>query len=172
MLEHFRPLMAMAMLFSLSAQARAELETIADFGGQSAAPYYRLLNPQPTQAQPQPRVQIPQVLSTADMVPVNSQFLSPGAVSPRTINLTGLAAPLFLVGDDEESKSWIRRNSEDLVRLQAIGWAVSVEDKQGLQELRDLAGGLAVLPINADDFAKRLGIQHYPVLVTSTAIEQ
>ncbi|HCL4078396.1 TPA: DUF2859 domain-containing protein, partial [Pseudomonas aeruginosa] len=32
--------------------------------------------------------------------------------------------------------------------------------------------GLQILPAPADDLVDRLGLQHYPALITSTAIQQ
>jgi integrating conjugative element protein (TIGR03765 family) len=38
--------------------------------------------------------------------------------------------------------------------------------------LRRLAPGLTLAPASGDDFAQRLGLRHYPVLITATGIEQ
>ena len=59
-----------------------------------------------------------------------------------------------------------------LQRLRAVGLVVQVDSIAGLEQLRALAKGLTLSPVAADDLAKRLGIRHYPVLITATAIEQ
>ena len=38
--------------------------------------------------------------------------------------------------------------------------------------LRRLAPGLTLSPASGDDLAQRLGLRHYPVLITSTGVEQ
>ncbi|MDD2052758.1 integrating conjugative element protein [Pseudomonas putida] len=111
-------------------------------------------------------------ITTADMLPVVSPGLTPGLVKSRAIRLVGLISPLFLVGDDLLSLEWLARHQPHLQRLGAIGWAVNVADREGLERLRQAAGGLAVLPIPGDDLASRLTLQHYPALITASRIEQ
>ena len=101
-----------------------------------------------------------------------SPGLTPGLVKSRAIRLVGLISPLFLVGDDPLSLEWLARHQPRLQRLGAIGWAVNVADREGLERLRQAAGGLAVLPIPGDDLASRLPLQHYPALITASRIEQ
>ena len=50
-----------------------------------------------------------------------------------------------------------------------LGWQqyAAVDGKA----LRRLAPGLMLSPISGDDLAQRLGIRHYPVLITATGIE-
>lgn len=111
-------------------------------------------------------------VTTADMLPVVSPSLTPGLVKSRAIRLVGLISPLFLVGDDPLSLEWLARHQPRLQRLGAIGWAVNIADREGLERLRQAAGGLAVLPIPGDDLASRLPLQHYPALITASRIEQ
>ena len=40
------------------------------------------------------------------------------------------------------------------------------------RRVRAIAPGLNLSPMSADDLAERLGLRHYPVLVTATGIEQ
>lgn len=161
----------LACLFILPATfCQAALEVIADHGGKPAAPYYEILEGQAPE--PPAQITLPTQVTTADMLPIQSQRLTPGIVEPRAIRLLGLATPLFLVGDDPASLQWLAQRQPVLMRLGAIGWAVNVADATGLQRLREAAGGLAVLPIHGDDLAGRIPLQHYPVLITPTSIEQ
>ena len=105
------------------------------------------------------------------MLPVRSTLLTPGAVERRVIEAPGLN-PLFLVGDDERSRTWLRQHTERLRRLNAVGLVVNVESQTALDAMRRLGPGLVLSPVAADDLARRLGIRHYPVLVTATGIEQ
>ncbi|MCQ9617387.1 integrating conjugative element protein [Paenalcaligenes niemegkensis] len=161
----------------LSAQHVAEpLIVVDDRGGVSALPYYDALNLQPrTGSVPRPPVPIPQLPSTIDgeaqMLPVRSAKLTPGVVARRVIEAAGLQ-PFFLIGDDEVSHAWLRRHVVSLRERNAAGLVVNVETAQGLERLRALSPGLQLWPVSADDLAERLGLRHYPALITATGIEQ
>jgi integrating conjugative element protein (TIGR03765 family) len=79
--------------------------------------------------------------------------------------------PLFLVGDDDRSRAWLRQRRAALQELRAVGLVVNVATPEALVALRRLAPGLMLSPIAGDDLAQRLGIRHYPVLITATGIE-
>lgn len=166
-------------LLSLSAPAAAQpLIVVEDRGGASALPYYEALNlppGTPGSASRLPRIEPPpppsERYSEGHMLPVRSTLLTPGTVENRVIEAPGLN-PLFLVGDDERSRTWLRRHAERLRRLNAVGLVVNVESQTALDALRRLGPGLVLSPVAADDLARRLGIRHYPVLVTATGIEQ
>ncbi|MBA4682164.1 MAG: integrating conjugative element protein [Pseudomonas sp.] len=151
------------------------LIVVEDRGGASALPYYEALKLQPRADQPSPRIEIPhpptKAFSEADMLPVRSTRLSPGGVSRRTIEAPGLA-PLFLVGDDERSRAWLRQRASRLQALGAMGLVVNVESAQALAALRTLVPDLSLSPVSGDDLAARLALHHYPVLITATGIEQ
>ncbi|MEO3691365.1 integrating conjugative element protein [Roseateles paludis] len=153
--------------------ASAPLIVVEDRGGASALPYYQPLNPQPDDtARPAPLPR-PRVGNSAEaaMLPVRSANLSPGDVPRRVIRAPGLT-PLFLVGDDARSRAWLRQRHAALRELGAVGLVVNVESMAALVELRHLAPGLTLAPASGDDLAQRLGLRHYPVLITSTGVEQ
>ena len=106
-----------------------------------------------------------------DLLPVRSQTLSPGTVKRRPLNASGLPA-FFLIGDDALSRSWLRQRLPQLTKLKAAGLVVNVESNASLIQLRQLAPGLTLSPVAADDLAQRLQLQHYPALVTASSIEQ
>lgn len=155
-----------------------DLIIVDDLGGVSALPYYRALNlhsrnPSPSLVDPTP-VQTTSAstrYSEADMLPVRSARLTPGPIAPRVINVPGLT-PLFLIGDDDRSRAWLRARLSKLHELRALGWVVNVTSAEDLASLRELAPGLTLAPISGDDLAARLGLHHYPVLITATGIEQ
>jgi integrating conjugative element protein (TIGR03765 family) len=107
----------------------------------------------------------------AAMLPVESTRLSPGRVEHRRLGMPGMRT-LFLVGDDALSLAWLGQRAATLRALQAVGLAVQVKDVAGLARLRAAAPGLSITPVSGDDLALRLRIQHYPVLITATALEQ
>jgi integrating conjugative element protein (TIGR03765 family) len=157
------------------AQAVAPLIIVEDRGGISALPYYETLNLQPRANKAPPRIQIPQPSTKysgeADMLPVRSTRISPGEVPRRVIEAPGLT-PFFLVGDDEHSRAWLRQRAQRLHELDAVGLVVNIGSIKALDTLRALAPGLSLAPVPGDDLAERLGLRHYPVLITSTGIEQ
>ncbi|SDB35676.1 integrating conjugative element protein, PFL_4695 family [Pseudomonas sp. NFACC13-1] len=106
-----------------------------------------------------------------DLLPIHSKTLSPGTVKRRPLNASGLPA-FFLIGDDALSRSWLRQRLPQLTKLKAAGLVVNVESNASLIQLRQLAPGLTLSPVSADDLAQRLQLQHYPVLVTASSIEQ
>ncbi|RJL48668.1 integrating conjugative element protein [Pectobacterium carotovorum] len=149
---------------------------VENHGGASALPYYEALNLQVRSPDtPRPPIAMPPIqvnpATEADMLPVRSTKLSPGTVAHRVIDAPGLQ-PFFLVGDDEASHVWLQRQSVLLHERGAIGLVVNVEATDGLARLRAIAPGLQLVPVAADDLTERLGLRHYPVLITSTGIEQ
>lgn len=155
--------------------AAAPLIVVEDRGGASALPYYQSLNPQPDQATPPAPMPAPRTGNAAEaeaaMLPVRSTQLSPGDVPRRVIRAPGLTA-LFLIGDDERSRAWLRQRHAALRELGAVGLVVNVESMTALTALRRLAPGLTLAPASGDDLAHRLGLRHYPVLITATGVEQ
>ncbi len=155
--------------------ASQPLIVVEDRGGISALPYYQALNPQdagpaqPLSETPMPRVDNPTDAEAA-MLPVRSARLTPGDEPRRVIRAPGLTA-LFLVGDDDRSRAWLRQRRAALQELRAVGLVVNVATPEALVALRRLAPGLMLSPISGDDLAQRLGIRHYPVLITATGIE-
>lgn len=169
---------AMGLLSAATAAVQAASEpliVVEDRGGALALPYYQALNPQDSDRSPPLLLApAPRIGSAADaeaaVLPVRSARLSPGDEPRRVIRAPGLT-PLFLVGDDDRSRAWLRQRRSALQELQAVGLVVNVASPEALAALRRLAPGLTLAPVSADDLAQRLGIHHYPVLVTATGIE-
>jgi integrating conjugative element protein (TIGR03765 family) len=103
--------------------------------------------------------------------PVSSSRLSPGQITPRALNMPGLQ-PFFLVGDDPQSLNWLRQRAAELQGMGAAGLAVEVASTEALTRIRAAAPGITILPVNGNDIATRLQIEHYPVLITATSLEQ
>ncbi|MGK8436760.1 integrating conjugative element protein [Ectopseudomonas hydrolytica] len=167
-------LSALAVTPAALAQSPA-LIVVEDRGGTSALPYYEALKLQPRAGLRSPRIGIPRAptepFSEADMLPVRSSRLSPGDVARRTIDAPGMR-PFFLIGDDARSRNWLRQRAPRLRELNAVGLVVNVDSAAALAALRALASELSLTPTPGDDLAGRLGLRHYPVLITATGIEQ
>ncbi|WP_003216585.1 integrating conjugative element protein [Pseudomonas fluorescens] len=168
------PLVLGVVALLLSSFTHAALIVVEDMGGTSALPYYRTLN-LPSDDQSAKPMTLPAVridpYNEADMLPVKSEHLSPGKVENRVSNFPGLV-PLFLVGDDDLSRRWLAFRADSLREISAVGLVVSVQHINALTALRELGGGLEMVPASADDLALRMGVEHYPVLITATGIEQ
>lgn len=163
---------AIAIFVSIPLSAFADLVIVEDKGGSSALPYYESLN---LQSDEKAVPALPPVLIDVDetrMLPVHSETLTPGPVQARTINANGLTQPIFLVGSDRLSLTWLAERREALREINAVGLAVEVPDARALAAIREAADGLRIMPVSGDDIGQRLGIAHYPVLVTATGIEQ
>lgn len=156
------------------AQADA-LIIVDDRGGASALPYYEALNLQPRAGVSAPRIEIPRPpagrVNEASMLPVRSTRLSPGVVARRVLEAPGLP-PFFLVGDDQRSRAWLQQRALRLRELGAVGLVVNINSAESLAKLRALVPGLLLSPVAGDDLAERLGLRHYPVLITATGLEQ
>ncbi|CAM8846115.1 Integrating conjugative element protein [Burkholderia pseudomallei] len=150
-----------------------DLIVVGNDGGVSALPYYRALNllPDASAVAPPPVPATPHApYREADLLPVHSARLTPGRVTPRTLRAPGLS-PFFLIGDDRPSRAWLHAHDDALRAMGAIGLVVNVDSADGLAALRRDAPGLTLVPTSGDDIATRLGLSHYPVLVTATGIE-
>ncbi len=116
------------LLFTLlPLTGHAELNVIADLGGEDAAPYFEAVNKQPgmpgvSDVQPsrQPDHGVPLADGMAGMLPVNTPELSPGNTADRPLQLPGIGA-LFLIGDDALSREWLKANAGALAEQHAAG---------------------------------------------------
>ncbi|UXJ50122.1 integrating conjugative element protein [Pseudomonas citronellolis] len=151
------------------------LIVIEDRGGASALPYYVALDLQPRPEEPAQGTEVPPPptgsFSEANMLPVQSTLLTPGPVERRVLQAPGLP-PLFIIGDDEISRTWLRQHTDRLKALGAVGLVVNVQNPVDLAALRALIPELHLVPTPGDDLAQRLGLRHYPALITATGIEQ
>jgi integrating conjugative element protein (TIGR03765 family) len=105
------------------------------------------------------------------ILPVHSSHLSPGQITSRALDMPGLR-PFFLVGEDPQSLAWLRQRATELQEMGAAGLAVEVADTEALARIQAAAPGITILPVNGNDIATRLQIEHYPVLITATSLEQ
>ncbi|EPM64982.1 hypothetical protein A3SM_34665 [Pseudomonas syringae pv. actinidiae ICMP 18886] len=80
--------------------------------------------------------------------------------------------PLFLIGDDETSRRWLQERGPVLRQMQAVGLVVNVATRERLGVVRSWLPDTLISPASGDELSQRLGLNHYPVLITPTAIEQ
>ncbi|KLU16116.1 MULTISPECIES: integrating conjugative element protein [Xenorhabdus] len=150
---------------------QAELNVIADLGGQEAAPFYAGIHAQSDDITLPPPHFSPEQAGEAAMLPVKTPELTPGKVASRPLQLPGIGA-LFLMGDDADSRQWLSQNAVRLKQLHAVGLVVNISEMAALQSLRALVPDLLLSPASGTELARRLQLQHYPVLITETALTQ
>lgn len=151
--------------------ALAALNVVADVGGQDAAPFFEGIHN--SDAPPQVLPVRPQAVEQGEaaMLPVSTPEMTPGPVDDRALQLPGIGA-LFLVGDDPASRVWLTQNARALAARHAAGLVVNVSDIGALQALRARAPGIALAPASGSQLARRLQLEHYPVLITDTGLSQ
>ncbi|AVN35490.1 integrating conjugative element protein [Serratia marcescens] len=164
------------LLFGLSlvtTTALANLNVIADIGGEDASPYFEGINRQ--EGAQSSRAVPPAPASSADVeaavLPVATPELTPGYVADRPLQLPGIGA-LFIVGDDDDSRIWLQANAEQLKSWHAAGLVVNVSNLPALQALRELVPGVPMAPASGSELARRLQLSNYPVLITDTGLSQ
>ncbi len=154
--------------------AQAELSTVKGLGDDFTQPYLRVSGVQTNdsaQVNGLIHADLSVVADEAWILPISSSRLSPGPVTPRSLNMPGLH-PFFLVGDDPQSLTWLSQRAAELQEIGAVGLAIEVADTEALARIRAAAPGVTILPVNGNDIASRLQIEHYPVLITATSLEQ
>ncbi len=175
------------MLMSTAAFAQApaerppglpQLTVVADHGGESARPYYVAIKGAGVDEEEGYSPQLggesrpSRPYGEQDMLPLESEQLTPGTVTPRQLDLPGGFTPIFLIGDDDLSRQWLAQRGDILREMNAVGLVVQVRDEQSLQALRNAAQGLELRPVSGDGLAERLGLHHYPALISQRGIEQ
>ena len=160
--------LVVALLFPGISQA--ELTVVAELGGQSTAEYFAGINNQGEE----PPVSQVLTLSTPDkasVLPIRTPELLPGPLEARSLPMPGMRS-IFLIGDDDLSRHWLAFRRDQLIQLNAVGYVVNVASKAAWDDLQHQANGLELLPVSGSDLAVRLGISHYPVLISEKGLEQ
>ncbi|CDL79980.1 integrating conjugative element protein [Xenorhabdus cabanillasii] len=159
-------------LYAISCTIFAELEVVADFGGESTAYYFDAINNESNEwSEPPIDKAVPERPSFEMALPIKTPEMDPGIVQDRLLNLPGIGA-LFLVGDDELSRTWLNQNADKLKALNAVGMAINVENTDSFYKLKLLYKEGVISPISGSDLAIRLQLTHYPVLITETGLTQ
>jgi len=166
---------AVLALSLLSTTALAsELTIVGDLGGESTDRYFEGINNQ--DAGSGASTLPPATHYSADdalqaTFPISTPELSAGSVADRPLNAPGMQ-PLFLIGDDDASRTWLKVNSAKLAALNATGMVVNVNSLQDFKALSREVAGVTLLPVSGSDLARRLKLTHYPVLLTASGVTQ
>ena len=103
--------------------------------------------------------------------PVVSTRLAAGEFAASSLRLPNnqlLPQPLFVIGDDERSKAWLKQWSRALIQLGALGFVVNVADADGFKALMRLADGVRLSPSDGtwlQDQLGAVGATSYPLIV-------
>lgn len=162
-----RFILALCLCCGPMVQAAGPLTVIYDSGNTSPiAPYL------PKRSEPQRKQSSLPSQHKAFQLPIETPSLSPGAEKVTAKPLKYLQQPLFLVGADARSKTWLKTKREQLLKLNAVGLLIQANTEQDIQAMQRLADGLRLIPASAESFAKPLGLTHYPVLISRDGWEQ
>lgn len=105
-------------------------------------------------------------------LPITTPSMQLGRVSISPKKFKYLQQPLFLVGADLMSKSWLIKEREALKKIGAVGLLIQAKDIDDIKAMQEIADGLRLVPASAEALAKELGLTHYPVLLSKEGIEQ
>ncbi len=120
-------------------------------------------------------MQTPKETALPKIYPIRSEHLIPGKIKSRTIQTAlpePIPEPIFIVGDDALSKTWMNHYQRRLLSLHAKGFVVNVASKEKMAALRKQFSTLPLMPMPGDAFAQWLHLKHYPVLISNNLIEQ
>ena len=181
-----RWLVVFALLLNLCGQASSgNLPVIHDSG--RTRPLEPLLSsllsaPEPADKARQTDFIAAQPAGPADLsalLPIHSPGLSPGKLDSARIRpdvMLRLARanvrPFFLVGSDSLSLRWLASHRDTLAAIGAMGLLVQAETTAEIRRVAEAARGLPLTPGAGSDLAAVLGIDRYPVLITSGGLVQ
>lgn len=105
-------------------------------------------------------------------LPISTETMTPGKVVTTAKPLPTLRQPIFFIGSDRYSQSWLKARRQQLIKLGAMGFLVQANDMADLKAMAALGHGLHIIPASAQQIAKEIGLTHYPILVSSDGWEQ
>lgn len=148
----------------LALQANAKPEVIADFGGRpSGIPDIEAI----VKSNPVAKKPLGPIF---DPFPVESN-LQVGKQS-SLMHDRPVLTPYFIIGGDAQSLHWLSKNYEYFLEIQAKGLITNINTQDEFNNIQSLFPDIALMPVNVDDMASLFGIQHYPVFINKTSIEQ
>ena len=100
-----------------------------------------------------------------------STQLSLGKVFRHTNNAV-TPYPFFIVSDDHLSMKWLNKNKQRLSKMNAFGVVVNIKQGNDTSQLEKISGELPIFCLPVDELVDVFNLQHYPVLVTDSVIEQ
>lgn len=101
--------------------------------------------------------------------PITTESMRPGRLQAHAQlrNAGWLAAPMFIVGDDPQSRQWLEANRDKLGRLGASGLVVNVASLDAFRSLRAVAPNVPMAPGSIQELARQAGLTVYPLFVAA-----
>jgi integrating conjugative element protein (TIGR03765 family) len=79
---------------------------------------------------------------------------------------------VFIIGVDTLSLQWLQHHRERLNALHAVGWVVNVQTTEQLIQLKQQVVPLELVALSGSELARQFALSHYPVLISSSRMEQ
>jgi integrating conjugative element protein (TIGR03765 family) len=80
--------------------------------------------------------------------------------------------PFFIVGGDAQSLRWLAENYQFFLEVQAKGLLTNINSQEEFDNIQALFPDIRLTPVNVDDLATIFTINHYPVFINKTSVEQ
>ena len=98
--------------------------------------------------------------------------LTVGKIKNTITHNDPLPYSIFLVSSDPVSLHWLKRNKSNLMKINALGIPVNIQNKREYENKRTVAGVIPLVCLNIGSIIERYKISHYPVLLTEGRIKQ
>lgn len=150
--------------------ANNELIVLDEIGATDAIPTVQTLKR--LEQSPPP---IPSRIETTEMAvvfPLKTQWMQPQLVEPATIDRALSAKPLALVGADNLSASWLKKNAGYLASIDATVWIISASTQLALDTIKSFVPGNTTFVGTADSLHSILPHNGYPVLIIDKQVIQ
>jgi integrating conjugative element protein (TIGR03765 family) len=152
------------LILLIAAQVNAKPEIIADFGGRpSGVPDVSAI------LKSTPRVKKP-LGPVFNPFPVESH-LQLGKQHSFTHDKP-VDKPFFIIGGDAQSLRWLSENYHYFLKIQAKGLITNLNSQEEFDNIQTLFPDVRLMAVNVDDMTTLFGIQHYPVFINKTSVEQ
>lgn len=161
--------------------AQAEPLIIHDSGvGVATAPYKLLFNNDDVRDLRDSWIfgELPEADPVAQAGPVEIYPITTARLTPKRFEqpiegyFPRMLFPVCVVGDDDLSLQWVKRNRRHLAESGAQCFLVSARSAESVAPLLRLLKGIVVYPANGDAIADYFKIEHYPLLITDRYASQ
>jgi integrating conjugative element protein (TIGR03765 family) len=107
-----------------------------------------------------------------DQFPFESN-MTPGEVTTRTFESKAPYLPnFFVIGDDQGSIAWLKRQAVFLKDNHTIGFIANVSSRARLETIEKETTWIPLLPASMDGIEPALKVEHIPFMMVSKVISQ
>ncbi len=111
-------------------------------------------------------------ISANDVGYPDESVFTPGVIVKHQIkNGFFRTAPLFVIGDDQQSLRWAEINREYLKKIDAIGIITNVQNKAQTEAVESKLG-MKLIATDLKGLDRIIGTTHYPFLIRNGWVEQ